>query len=193
MNENIKKILPFTMTPIERCINLEKLIKSVNAENILGSLVECGVWKCGLLGLMKLSDKSYGGSREVVGFDSFRYVPPPDTKEDLSISLLQAKNNLKIMGAEDCILHEGYFHETFPRVRDSIKNISILRIDAGLYEVTKLCLEEFYSKVSIGGYVIIDDYGHYKECKKAVDEFRENNNIHSKIVHTDYTEIWWKK
>lgn len=193
MQKQIEKILPYTMTSLERSKNIVKLVEAVNQEKIVGSLVECGVWRCGLLGLMNLIDRQCGGKREVIGFDSFKYDPPPGSKEDLSVSLLQAKENLKLMGAEDCILHEGYFNDTFPKVRDTIQKISILRVDAGLYEVTKLCLEEFYEKISIGGYIIIDDYGHYKECKAAVDEFRNNNNIKDVIHHTDYTEVWWKK
>jgi hypothetical protein len=43
-------------------------------------------------------------------------------------------------------------------------------------------------KVSPFGYVIIDDYGHWKGCRAAVDEFRPP------ALHTiDYTGVWWQK
>jgi O-methyltransferase len=49
--------------------------------------------------------------------------------------------------------------------------IAVLRLDTDWYESTKFELETFYPHVSPGGYVIIDDYGHWKGCKQAVDEF----------------------
>jgi hypothetical protein len=49
--------------------------------------------------------------------------------------------------------------------------IAILRLDTDWYESTKFELDNFYDKVSVGGIVIIDDYGHWQGCKQAVDEF----------------------
>jgi len=186
MNDNIDLIRQFTMTSKERCENIVKLVESVNAQKISGDLVECGVWKCGILGLMCLTDDKYGGKRKVIGFDSFKYEPD-------HITIEKAKENLKSIGAERCTLIKGYFNDTFPKTRKKITKISILRIDAGLYDVTQQCLNEFYDKVSVGGYIVIDDYGHYKECKQAVDDFRNSRNINDQLNHTDYTEVWWKK
>lgn len=180
------------MTSLERCENVIRVVESVNQENITGALLECGVWKCGLLGLMCLTDNNFGGKRQVVGFDSFDYQPDSFVP-DHSISLEQAKENLKTMGAERCTLYKGYFSESFPTARKKITKIAVLRIDAGLYDVTTQCLAEFYDKVSVGGYIVIDDYGHYKECKQAVDDFRSSRNIQDQLNHTDYTEVWWKK
>lgn len=193
MNDYIEKIKPYTMTSTERCINLANLVHAINKEQIDGDLVECGIWKCGLLGLMRLVDNEYGGTRKVIGFDSFEYQSELPESEKYRVTLSQAKKYLKEMGAQNCILHKGYFHETFPTIGKTIEKISILRIDAGLYDVTKYCLEEFYDKISIGGYIVFDDYGHYEECRKAVNDFREKHNINNEITFTDYTEIWWKK
>ena len=33
-------------------------------------------------------------------------------------------------------------------------------------------LEALYPKLSVGGYVIIDDYGNIAQCKEAVTDFR---------------------
>lgn len=192
MQENINKIKPYTMTSLERCQNVVRIVESVNQEKVAGALLECGVWKCGLLGLMSLTDDNYGGKRKIIGFDSFQYEPDSYIA-DHNISLEQAKENLKLMGAERCTLYKGYFTDTFPTVRKNITKIAVLRIDAGLYDVTTQCLTEFYDKVSIGGYVVIDDYGHYEECKRAVDNFRASRNIQEQLNYTDYTEVWWKK
>ena len=45
----------------------------------------------------------------------------------------------------------------------------------------------------VSSHVVIDDYGHYEESRAAVDDFRESRGINDEIIHTDYTEVWWKK
>ena len=67
--------------------------------------------------------------------------------------------------------HQGWFQEVLPGVRNSIERIALLRIDADWYASTKTCLDHLFDKVVSGGFVIIDDYGAYDGCKKAVDEF----------------------
>lgn len=66
-------------------------------------------------------------------------------------------------------VHKGWFHETLP-VADT-GSIAILRLDGDWYDSTKICLDHLYDKVVLGGFVVIDDYGTYDGCKKAVDEF----------------------
>jgi hypothetical protein len=71
------------------------------------------------------------------------------------------------------IYHEGWFQETLPRDAESIDKIAILRLDGDWYASTKVCLDYLFDKVVPGGFVIIDDYGAYDGCRKAVDEFIE--------------------
>ena len=51
------------------------------------------------------------------------------------------------------------------------ESISVLRLDTDWYESTKHELECLWPKVSPGGFVLIDDYGHFTGARKAVDEF----------------------
>ena len=51
------------------------------------------------------------------------------------------------------------------------KKISLLRLDTDFYESTKKELEILYPRLNKGGVLIIDDYGHWKGSKKAVDEY----------------------
>lgn len=184
--EVMKKIESRTMVSIERCLNAINVVKEVNKNNVEGSIVECGVWKAGLLALMHMVDKEMGGARKVFGFDSFEYELYPTTLDEVNA-------DLKKIGAGDISLHKGFFENSIPRIREEIGEISVLRLDASHYEATFFCLEQLYNKVCDGGIIIIDDYGDYEPCKKAVDDFREKNKINNKINHTDYTEIWWKK
>lgn len=73
--------------------------------------------------------------------------------------------------AEHIHFHKGWFQHTLPNQHSDIDKIAILRIDADWYASTKICLDYLFDKVVSGGFVIIDDYGAYDGCKKAVDEF----------------------
>jgi len=67
--------------------------------------------------------------------------------------------------------HEGWFQDTLPRSAATIGPIAILRLDSDWYASTKVCLDHLFEQVVPGGFVIIDDYGTYDGCRKAVDEF----------------------
>lgn len=69
--------------------------------------------------------------------------------------------------------HIGWFQDTVPDTASKIDRIAILRLDGDWYASTKVCLDYLYDKVVDGGFIIVDDYGCYEGCKKAVDEFLE--------------------
>lgn len=79
--------------------------------------------------------------------------------------------------AEYVHFHKGWFQDTIPASLAEIDKIAILRLDGDWYASVKVCLENLYDKVSPGGLVIIDDYGLYEGCTKAVDEFLQGRNI----------------
>ncbi len=54
-------------------------------------------------------------------------------------------------------------------------------------------LQALYDKVSVGGYVIIDDYSLIPSCKAAVDTFRAERGISCEINQVDADSILWKK
>lgn len=73
--------------------------------------------------------------------------------------------------------HKGWFQETVPKDSPGVDKIAILRLDGDWYDSIKICLDYLFDKVVAGGLVIIDDYGYYEGCTKAVDEFLEKRNI----------------
>jgi len=201
-DELVFKTSPFTCIGKARQLCLLKAIQTVHEESITGSFVECGVWKCGAVGLMALADDSLGGTRKVHGFDSFEGLPDP-TEEDgksaigwkgaLKIHHSDAVDNLRKMGAARVSLHQGFFKDSLPLVKDQLGRISILRLDGDWYSSTMTILNELYDQVSPGGFIIVDDYGHWEGCKKATDEFRKMRSIETRLQQTDYTEYWWRK
>ena len=81
--------------------------------------------------------------------------------------------------------HVGWFQNTIPAVHQHIGSIAILRLDGDWYASTKVCLEYLFDKVVKGGLVIIDDYGTYEGCKRAVDEFVKAKQIQAYLAPID--------
>jgi O-methyltransferase len=81
--------------------------------------------------------------------------------------------------------NKGWFQDTVPEISSRIKNIAILRLDGDWYYSTKVCIEHLFDKVSKGGIIIIDDYGLYEGCRKAVDEFLVSRNLNYFINYSD--------
>jgi hypothetical protein len=71
---------------------------------------------------------------------------------------------------EDKIIFvKGKVEETLPK--DAPKEISILRLDTDWYESTYHELIHLYPRLSVGGVLIIDDYGHWEGARRAVDDY----------------------
>jgi hypothetical protein len=81
--------------------------------------------------------------------------------------------------------HQGWFQDTLPRKAGQTGEIAILRLDGDWYASTKVCLEYLFHRVVSGGFVIIDDYGRYDGCKKAVDEFLRSEGIRTYLHRID--------
>ena len=66
------------------------------------------------------------------------------------------------------------------------KKIALLRLDTDWYQSTKYELEILFPRLVKGGVLIIDDYGYWKGCKKAVDEYflKKNNYFQHRIDET---------
>jgi O-methyltransferase len=83
--------------------------------------------------------------------------------------------------------HKGWFQNTIPEKSKEIEKIAILRLDGDWYESTKVCLENLFDKVVQRGFIIIDDYGLYSGCKKAVDEYLSNRK---KSYYLNYSDSY---
>jgi O-methyltransferase len=196
-----------SMIGLKRMDNLHFCIKQVIRDNVPGDFIETGVWRGGSCIFMRAALEAYGDSqRQVWVADSFEGLPRPDgryeqDKDDrhwkksdvLGISLGQVKANFSRYGLLDDRVRflQGWFKDTLPTA--PIENLAILRADGDMYSSTMDSLANLYPKVSVGGYVIIDDYGALDSCRKAVDDFRRSRNIEAPLIPIDFTGVYWKK
>jgi len=61
------------------------------------------------------------------------------------------------------------------------------------YQSTLQTLGQFYPKLVQEGICIIDDYGGFDECKRAVDEYRDQHNITAQMQSVDGICYYWRK
>lgn len=106
-------------------------------------------------------------------------------------SLESVKTTLRRTGYPDALLRyvKGKVEETLTdeAVDAAPDRIALLRLDTDWYESTRCELEQLFPKLVPGGVLIIDDYGHWQGCRKAVDEYFAKNNIQMFLHRVDYT------
>jgi O-methyltransferase/8-demethyl-8-(2,3-dimethoxy-alpha-L-rhamnosyl)tetracenomycin-C 4'-O-methyltransferase len=67
-----------------------------------------------------------------------------------------------------------------------------VRLDGDLYESTMDGLTNLYPGLSIGGFMIIDDYG-WDNCRQAVEDYREEHAIEEPIERIDWVGAYWRR
>ncbi|EAR50117.1 Macrocin O-methyltransferase [Oceanicola granulosus HTCC2516] len=92
--------------------------------------------------------------------------------------------------SERLFLLEGPAEETIPRLVPP--KIAVLRLDADLFDPTYAALRHMFDLVEPGGYVIVDDYGHWKGCAEAVDRFFAERGTVFPGEKIDYTCYGWR-
>lgn len=208
-------LFSYTMIGLARLNNIQTCVEDVIRNRVEGDFIETGVWRGGATIFMRAILKAYGiTDRTVWVADSFEGLPAltkKDTtyKDDssvdvaslndggpmqlaLAVSLDQVKQNFTKFDLLDNQVRflKGWFRDTLPAA--PIKRLSILRVDGDLYQSTMDALNALYSKVSRGGYVIVDDYNCWPHCKQAVDDFRKAYEIREEIIKIDDDAVFWK-
>jgi hypothetical protein len=75
------------------------------------------------------------------------------------------------IAGDRCEFIKGDVIETLNIECNLPQRISVLRLDTDWYESTKKELEVLWPRLSPGGVLMVDDYGHWAGAKKAVDEY----------------------
>jgi O-methyltransferase len=204
--EDLKAVLPYTLTSPERIVSLSRAVRHVIENKIPGDFVECGVWKGGsvmeiLRTLLRLGDQS----RHIYLFDTFAGMTAP-TADDVSydgevaedtyikvnrklitVSLSDVKRAVLALGYDASKIHfiEGDILQTVPA--QAPKTIALLRLDTDWYESTIHEMNHLYPRLSSQGILIVDDYGHWKGSKKAVDEYLATHQLPLFLNRIDYS------
>ena len=195
-----------TMIGLKRLDNIHYCMREVLLHNVPGDVIETGVWRGGAAILMRAVLKALGDkSRTVWVADSFQGLPQPDARKypvdagdphwknkRLAVSVEEVKANFLRYGLLDDRVQflKGWFKDTLPNA--PIDRLAVMRLDGDMYESTIDALLALYHRLSVGGYVIIDDYA-LKGCRAAVDDFRAKHHIAEELHQVDWTGVYWKR
>ena len=207
----IERVRPYTMTSAERLFAVIEAARYIAAARIPGDVVECGVWRGGSMmaaaaALLDAND----GERHLHRFDTFEGMSEPG-EEDVDLAGAAATEMLSAQDRNDpasiwCYATMGEVQEALAttsyesarmhfvqgRVEDTIPaqapgSIALLRLDTDWYESTRHELEHLYPRLSVGGVLIVDDYGHWAGCRRAVNEYFAARGTPVLLNRIDYT------
>jgi O-methyltransferase len=205
----MQRFQPYTMTGVERQWALISVVKHLNGAKVDGALVECGVWRGGNMLIAKQICRDANADRKFYLFDTFAGMSEPSAKDVTHsgsaarakfeqrkredhvdwdyASLEDVTENFRRAGLldESVIFVPGKVEATLRDPKNVPERIALLRLDTDWYESTKLELEVLYPKLVPGGVLILDDYGHWRGAREAVDEYFHGTNV---LMHRiDYT------
>jgi O-methyltransferase len=86
---------------------------------------------------------------------------------------------------------KGWFKDTLPTA--DIERLAVCRLDGDMYESTMDAITALYPKLSVGGYLIVDDYGVVPGCRAAIDDYRRSHCITDSIEDIDGWGVFWRK
>jgi hypothetical protein len=209
--DTIEQVRPYTMTSIQRIAAVCAAAEHIAKHKIPGAVLESGVWKGGssmaaAISLLKAGERD----RDIYLFDTFEGIPKPDEIDTLtltnesSVDLWEKENakgdalwlEAKLEEVRGNMARTGYpmerIHFVKGLVEDTIPTqapaqLALLRLDTDWYASTKVEMEELWPKLSAGGILIIDDYGHLEGSRRAVDEYLAGLSTPVFLNRIDYT------
>ena len=87
---------------------------------------------------------------------------------------------------------KGFFNNTMPPLSKQVDKLAIMRLDGDMYQSTADVLYNLYDKLSLNGYVIIDDWLNYPATIACKDFFKVHK-INPTIVWIDDQSAYWQK
>jgi hypothetical protein len=204
LQQFIEIVSPYSMTSVARISKLYESLNTIKSTNIEGDIAECGVWKGGnILGSMEYCHH-YGMDKTIWAYDTFEGMTAP-SQFDINLNDQSASTILNSVKCESSLeefnktiniskfdktklrIITGDINLTLNQINNVPEQISLLRLDTDWYESTLKELNILYPKITKGGICIIDDYGHWQGCRRAVHEYF--NNDLPKYEYIDYTGI----
>lgn len=206
LHEIAVSVRTYTMTSYARIVSLIMGIEYLLDQEMAGAITECGVWRGGSMMAVARTLLQRGvTNRDLFLYDTFEGMPAPSPHDGQALSQfrrLQAANladrwcraeldevwrNMRSTGYPGERIHciKGKVEETIPDHAPTM--ISLLRLDTDWYESTRHTMEHLYPRLTVGGLLILDDYGHWDGCKRAVDEFFATRSISLFLSRVDYT------
>lgn len=209
----IERALAHSMTNWMRIAALVDAVRHCTRRELDGAFAECGVWRGGSVLAMILALQEDGvDDREIYLFDTFEGMSEPSEHDTSAYGdsaeqvWEQSEGNPwpvffdpRVFNEEavrEMLLATGYpearLHFVRGRVEETIpaaapERLALLRLDTDWYESTRHELVHLYPRLERGGVLIVDDYGHWQGCRRAVDEYFNGEAEPILLSRIDYT------
>jgi O-methyltransferase len=172
----------------------------IESRNIPGDLVECGVCNGGSAAALSLALRQ--SQRRLWLYDSFEGLPTPGALDGPAAgefagqcigTVDNVKRALDIVGWPEGrrVIRKGWFSDTF--MEPLPPEIALLHIDADWYDSCLLALRTFYDRVSDGGIILLDDFGHWEGCREAFYDFIADRHLKPLLERFGHTQAFWVK
>jgi O-methyltransferase len=204
----LDRIDSYTMCKPPRILETIHATEYVVKSGIPGAIVECGVWRGGIMMAMALTLQRLGaGDRELFLYDTFQGMSAP-TDRDVTVEGFhpgalweerrEGSSNSWHRASQDEVQRvlestgydpgrityvKGKVEDTLPETTPD--RIALLRLDTDFYESTRAELDHLFPLLERGGVLLIDDYGTWVGCRNAVDEYFARNGIRIHLSRTD--------
>jgi O-methyltransferase len=201
----------YTVTSPERVYALIRAVEYLVADELVGDIVECGVWRGGSMmavartllameckdRILWLYDTFAGMTRPGPRDVAFDGVPAQaefgrrrisdESSTWATASLSDVHSNLVGTGYPETNIRfiQGPVERTLPAAIPD--RIALLRLDTDWYESTLHELEYLYPRLIAGGVLIIDDYGHWRGARQATDEYLSRLGKRPLLHRIDYS------
>jgi len=189
---------------------LYQAVEYVTSANVPGAFVECGVWRGGRSMMAALSFKENGDmTRQLCLYDTYTGMPKPSDKDVRydGVPALQRWEEMEeaefnkwcyapLEAVKEAMFSTGYPKDKITFIKGKVEDtipvempdqIAILRLDTDWYESVYHELVHLYPRLSIGGVLILDDYGHWQGAREAVQQYLSETKISLLLNRIDHT------
>jgi len=203
------------MTGEPRIAALLDAVDYLVRRGVPGAFVECGVWRGGSILAMILKLQQLGAApRDIYLYDTFEGMTTPTELDTSAYSEPAIRTWQRAVAAGErpwghlltpeqfneanvrsLLESTGYPTESLHFVRGPVEEtlpdhaperISLLRLDTDWYESTRHELVHLFPRLQPGGVLIVDDYGHWEGCRRAVDEYFTSQATPLFLSRVDY-------
>lgn len=211
LKATIKRVRRYTLASARRIAALCDSVEYIARSKVPGAIVECGVWRGGSVMAAALTLIRCGEvERDLYLFDTFSGMPEPGAADvpspydgyspahrwrrisgsgrqwaGVPVDRVRAAVESTGYPRERIHLVPGMVEDTLPA--EAPEQVALLRLDTDWYASTKHELEQLYPRLTPGGVLIVDDYGHYEGARRAVDEHFAATGERVLLNRIDYT------
>lgn len=193
--ENLRLFEKYKSFTMIRLADFEANLNLVSRfSHIGGDYVECGVWRGGMSAAIS---EMLGPDRRVHLFDSFEGLPAakeidgedalkwqksvndPGYFNNCAAEVGFVEQAMRLAGNSNYAVYPGWFADTLPHFEP--RSVGILRLDGDWYDSIMTSLIHLFPMVVKGGLIILDDYGQWDGCSRAVHKYLADTNSPSRI------------